>query len=81
MFNVVLGFFLRLQNENRHSLFQIDFAFHQWRAFPDQLVGFTLRDHYWDPILNSWMFTSRISNSYSMVMLNAAVFHRYTLFL
>jgi len=56
---------------------EIDFAFHQWRAFPDQLVGFTLRDHYWDPILNSWMFTSRISNSYSMVMLNAAVFHRY----
>eukprot|EP00795_Rhopilema_esculentum_P008125 gene8125-14046_t len=55
----------------------INFAFRQWRSFPDQIVGFTPRDHYWDPISNSWMFTSKKSNTYSMVLMNAAVYHRY----
>eukprot|EP00794_Sanderia_malayensis_P011757 gene11757-12976_t len=55
----------------------VDFAFRTWLAFPDRLVGYTTRDHYWDPAINSWMYTSRISNTFSMISLSAAVYHRY----
>lgn len=27
--------------------------------------------------MNAWMFTSRISNTYSMLMFNAVVYHRF----
>jgi glucuronyl/N-acetylglucosaminyl transferase EXT1 len=27
---------------------EIDFAFHIWQSFPDRIVGFPARSHYWD---------------------------------
>jgi len=27
---------------------EIDFAFHVWQSFPDRIVGFPARSHYWD---------------------------------
>lgn len=27
---------------------EIDFAFHVWRHFPERIVGFPARTHYWD---------------------------------
>lgn len=29
---------------------EIDFAFHVWQSFPDRIVGFPARSHYWDNI-------------------------------
>lgn len=36
---------------------EIDFAFHVWRHFPERIVGFPARTHYWDDTKVSWVFT------------------------
>ncbi|XP_076437900.1 exostosin-1a-like [Babylonia areolata] len=56
---------------------EIDFAFSVWKEFPERIVGYPARSHYWDEQRGKWRYTSKWSNSYSMVLTGAAVYHRY----
>nr|XP_045617389.1 exostosin-1-like isoform X2 [Procambarus clarkii] len=56
---------------------ELDFAFTVWRTFPDRIVGYPARSHHWDDSKAGWSYTSRWTNSYSLVLTGAAVYHRY----
>lgn len=43
---------------------EIDFAFHVWRHFPERIVGFPARTHYWDDTKVSWVFTVESSHAW-----------------
>ncbi|XP_075223224.1 exostosin glycosyltransferase 1 ttv [Lycorma delicatula] len=56
---------------------EVDFAFHVWQAFPERIVGYPARSHYWDDAKGSWGYTSKWTNDYSIVLTGAAFYHRY----
>ncbi|XP_015118198.1 exostosin-1 isoform X3 [Diachasma alloeum] len=56
---------------------EIDFAFVVWQSFPDRIVGYPARSHYWDDSKRSWGYTSKWTNDYSIVLTGAAFYHRY----
>lgn len=56
---------------------EIDFAYHVWRSFPDRIVGFPARAHFYDDSKNTWGYTSKWTNYYSIVLTGAAFYHRY----
>jgi len=56
---------------------EMDFAFEVWRSFPERIVGFPARNHVWDETKLRWLYTSKWSNSYSIVLTGAAFMHRY----
>ena len=56
---------------------QVDFAFTVWQSFPDRLVGYPARSHFWDGNKERWGYTSKWTNDYSMVLTGAAIYHRY----
>ncbi|KAG0722548.1 Exostosin-1b [Chionoecetes opilio] len=56
---------------------ELDFAFTVWRTFPERLVGYPARSHHWDEAKGGWSYSSRWTNSYSLVLSGAAVYHRY----
>ncbi|XP_063229981.1 exostosin-1 [Bacillus rossius redtenbacheri] len=56
---------------------EVDFAFQVWRSFPDRIVGYPARSHYWDDAKDSWGYTSKWTNDYSIVLTGAAFYHRY----
>ena len=53
------------------------FLFQVWRHFPERIVGFPARTHYWDGKKKRWAYTSKWSNEYSMVLTGLAFYHRY----
>ncbi|CAG2060232.1 unnamed protein product [Timema podura] len=60
---------------------EVNFAFHVWRSFPERLVGYLSRSHYWDARKGQWGYTSKWTNQYSMVLTGATFYHRYYGFL
>ncbi|XP_065212727.1 exostosin-1-like [Planococcus citri] len=56
---------------------EIDFAFQVWKDFPDRIVGYPARSHYWDEFKNNWGYTSKWTNDYSIVLTGAAFYHKY----
>lgn len=56
---------------------EIDFAFQVWKSFPERIVGYPARSHYWDDAKGSWGYTSKWTNDYSIVLTGAAFYHRY----
>ncbi|KAG8178127.1 hypothetical protein JTE90_025241 [Oedothorax gibbosus] len=60
---------------------EMDFAFSVWRSFPDRIVGYPGRSHFWDDARGRWGYTSKWTNDYSMVLTGAAFYHRYYHFL
>ncbi|KAL7980491.1 hypothetical protein Chor_001645 [Crotalus horridus] len=56
---------------------KVDFAFVVWRNFPNQIVGFLMRSHFWDASKNQWSYTSKWTNEFSMVLTAAAFYHRF----
>lgn len=56
---------------------EVEFAFRVWRHFPDRIVGYPARSHYWDDAKASWGYTSKWTNDYSIVLTGAAFYHRY----
>ncbi|KAK2886879.1 hypothetical protein Q8A67_015107 [Cirrhinus molitorella] len=56
---------------------EINFAFHVWRSFPERIVGYPPRSHFWDPVKKAWGYTSKWTNEYSIVLTGAAFYHRY----
>ena len=55
---------------------EIDFAFEVWKDFPDRIVGFPARSHYWHDERHTWVYSSKWANDYSIVLTNAAFLHR-----
>ncbi|XP_074832630.1 exostosin-like 1 [Carettochelys insculpta] len=68
---------LSLDEHTSLSTSEVDFAFVVWRSFPDRIVGFPMRSHFWDSSQNQWGYTSRWTNEFSMVLTAAAFYHRY----
>ncbi|KAJ9595225.1 hypothetical protein L9F63_013486, partial [Diploptera punctata] len=60
---------------------EVDFAFSVWKSFPDRIIGYPARSHYWDDAKGSWGYTSKWTNDYSIVLTGAAFYHRYYNFL
>lgn len=60
---------------------EIDFAYRVWMNFPERIVGFPARAHFYDDSKNSWGYTSKWTNYYSIVLTGAAFYHRYYNFL
>lgn len=58
--------------------FQVDFAFTVWQSFPERIVGYPARSHFWDSNKERWGYTSKWTNDYSMVLTGAAIYHRYS---
>lgn len=59
------------------SPIQVDFAFTVWQSFPDRIVGYPARSHFWDSNKERWGYTSKWTNDYSMVLTGAAIYHKY----
>lgn len=72
---------LSLDDDSTITTDEIDFAFSVWKHFPERIVGFPARSHYWDERRSAWAYTSRWTNDYSMVLTGAAFLHRYYLHL
>uniref|UniRef100_A0AAQ4S292 Exostosin glycosyltransferase 1 n=1 Tax=Gasterosteus aculeatus aculeatus TaxID=481459 RepID=A0AAQ4S292_GASAC len=56
---------------------EVNFAFLVWRSFPERIVGYPPRSHFWDPLKGAWGYTSKWTNDYSIVLTGAAFYHRY----
>ncbi|KAJ8013391.1 hypothetical protein DPEC_G00052780 [Dallia pectoralis] len=68
---------LSLDEDTVLSTTEVDFAFTVWQSFPDRIVGYPARSHFWDPNKERWGYTSKWTNDYSMVLTGAAIYHRY----
>ncbi|KAM9421574.1 exostosin-1 [Salvelinus alpinus] len=68
---------LSLDEDSVLSTNEVDFAFIVWHSFPDRIVGYPARSHYWDGSKSRWGYTSKWTNEYSMVLTGAAFYHRY----
>uniref|UniRef100_A0AAY5EX42 Exostosin GT47 domain-containing protein n=1 Tax=Electrophorus electricus TaxID=8005 RepID=A0AAY5EX42_ELEEL len=68
---------LSLDEDSVLSTNEVDFAFIVWRSFPERVVGYPARSHYWDAGKERWGYTSKWTNEYSMVLTGAAFYHRY----
>jgi len=68
---------LSLDDDTSVTTEEIDFAFSVWRHFPERIVGFPARTHFWDSKKKRWSYTSKWSNEYSMVLTGLAFYHRY----
>ena len=62
-------------------LLQINFAFSVWQNFPDRIVGYISRSHYWDDGRQQWSYTSKQTNDYSLILTTSAFYHRSVLLL
>ncbi|XP_055005662.1 exostosin-1 isoform X3 [Boleophthalmus pectinirostris] len=68
---------LSLDEDTVLSTNEVDFAFIVWQSFPERIVGYPARSHYWDSSRSRWGYTSKWTNDYSMVLTGAAFYHRY----
>uniref|UniRef100_A0A8P4G2R0 Exostosin-1b n=1 Tax=Dicentrarchus labrax TaxID=13489 RepID=A0A8P4G2R0_DICLA len=68
---------LSLDEDSVLSTNEVDFAFIVWQNFPERIVGYPARSHYWDSSRSRWGYTSKWTNDYSMVLTGAAFYHRY----
>ncbi|XP_022901231.1 exostosin-1 [Onthophagus taurus] len=71
------GAVLSLDEDTTLTTDEVDFAFAVWQQFPDRIVGYPARSHYWDDSKGSWGYTSKWTNDYSIVLTGAAFYHRY----
>ncbi|XP_077287346.1 exostosin glycosyltransferase 1 ttv isoform X2 [Arctopsyche grandis] len=68
---------LQLDEDASLTADEADFAYTVWKDFPDRIVGYPARTHFWDDAKGAWGYTSRWTNEYSIVLTGAAVYHRY----
>ncbi|NXV96672.1 EXT1C protein, partial [Calonectris borealis] len=68
---------LSLDEHTSLSTSEVDFAFVVWRSFPERIVGFPTRSHFWDTEQRRWGYTSKWTNELSIVLTAAAFYHRY----
>lgn len=65
---------------------EIEFAYQTWRQFPDRIVGFPSRRHFWDNRTVSgnskshrWTYDSEWRNEISLILTGAAFYHSVSL--
>ncbi|MED6287144.1 Exostosin-1a [Characodon lateralis] len=68
---------LSLDEDTVLSTTEVDFAFTVWQSFPERIVGYPARSHFWDSSKERWGYTSKWTNDYSMVLTGAAIYHKY----
>jgi len=68
--------FISLDEDVTLTTQEIEFAFEVWKSFPERIVGFPSRSHYWDEKKKMWIYNSAMSNDYSIVLTNAAFIHK-----
>ncbi|XP_072572832.1 exostosin-1b-like isoform X2 [Paramormyrops kingsleyae] len=68
---------LSLDEDTVLSTTEVDFAFTVWQSFPERIVGYPARSHYWEAAKQRWAYTSKWTNDYSMVLTGAAIYHKY----
>ncbi|XP_060798959.1 exostosin-1b isoform X2 [Neoarius graeffei] len=68
---------LSLDEDTVLSTTEVDFAFTVWQSFPERIVGYPARSHFWDSNKERWGYTSKWTNDYSMVLTGAAIYHKY----
>ncbi|XP_068934930.1 exostosin-like 1 isoform X2 [Petaurus breviceps papuanus] len=68
---------LSLDAHSSLSTSEVDFAFVVWQSFPERIVGFQTRSHFWDETKGSWGYTDQRPNEFSVVLTAAAFYHRY----
>ncbi|XP_071357343.1 exostosin-1b [Trachinotus anak] len=78
---IVTDAVLSLDEDTVLSTTEVDFAFTVWQSFPERIVGYPARSHFWDSNKERWGYTSKWTNDYSMVLTGAAIYHRYYHFL
>ncbi|TRY55470.1 hypothetical protein DNTS_004894 [Danionella cerebrum] len=66
---------LSLDEDTVLSTTEVDFAFTVWQSFPERIVGYPARSHFWDSNKERWGYTSKWTNDYSMVLTGAAFYH------
>ena len=55
---------------------EVMFAHSVYKDFPDRLIGFSPRSHFWDGETKAWRYTSKPATHFSMVSLNAAMYRK-----
>uniref|UniRef100_A0A8C1YPY5 Exostosin glycosyltransferase 1a n=1 Tax=Cyprinus carpio TaxID=7962 RepID=A0A8C1YPY5_CYPCA len=75
--NIRTDAILSLDEDTVLSTTEVDFAFTVWQSFPERIVGYPARSHFWDSNKERWGYTSKWTNDYSMVLTGAAFYHRY----
>uniref|UniRef100_W5LPL7 Exostosin glycosyltransferase 1b n=1 Tax=Astyanax mexicanus TaxID=7994 RepID=W5LPL7_ASTMX len=75
--SIITDAVLSLDEDTVLSTTEVDFAFTVWQSFPERLVGYPARSHFWDSNKERWGYTSKWTNDYSMVLTGAAIYHRY----
>ncbi|XP_007422511.2 exostosin-1 [Python bivittatus] len=75
--NIVTDAVLSLDEDTVLSTTEVDFAFTVWQSFPERIVGYPARSHFWDNTKERWGYTSKWTNDYSMVLSGAAIYHKY----
>ncbi|XP_071001355.1 exostosin-1a-like, partial [Oncorhynchus clarkii lewisi] len=66
---------LSLDEDTVLSTTEVDFAFTVWQSFPERIVGYPARSHFWDSNKDRWGYTSKWTNDYSLVLTGAAIYH------
>jgi len=56
---------------------ELEFGYQTWRQFPDRIVGFPSRTHFWDNTTASYRYESEWTNELSLVLTGAAFYHSY----
>ncbi|XP_067386703.1 exostosin-1 isoform X1 [Emydura macquarii macquarii] len=74
--NIVTDAVLSLDEDTVLSTTEVDFAFTVWQSFPERIVGYPARSHFWDNTKERWGYTSKWTNDYSMVLTGAAIYHK-----
>nr|XP_014343012.1 PREDICTED: exostosin-1 [Latimeria chalumnae] len=75
--NIATDAILSLDEDTVLSTTEVDFAFTVWLSFPERIVGYPARSHFWDSTKERWGYTSKWTNDYSMVLTGAAIYHKY----
>ena len=68
---------LSLDDDAALTTDEMEFAFQVWGQFPERLVGFPSRSHFWDDRKRKWVYTSKWGNDFSMILTGAAFYHKY----
>ena len=67
---------LSLDEDVSLSVEEIQFAYEVWKQFENRIVGFPSRNHYWDDQNRLWVYSSAMTNEFSMILTSAAFIHR-----
>merc|ERR1719394_8036 len=56
---------------------ELEFGYQVWRQFPDRIVGFPSRTHFWQNATSSYRYESEWTNELSLVLTGVAFYHSY----